>query len=126
MTLQRPIAVSDRQPNWSDAYAMMQGSAAVAQLDRVLGYEPRGRGFESCQPRQMYSTGQLQKSWPVLFGRHLVQLLPVRKLNSSRLRGSRMRSGGTNAVIWLPNRVCGDHAGRTRNRRPSNSASAQR
>jgi hypothetical protein len=25
--------------------------AAVAQLDRVLGYEPRGRGFESCQPR---------------------------------------------------------------------------
>jgi hypothetical protein len=30
----------------------MDGSAAVAQLDRVLGYEPRGRGFESCQPRQ--------------------------------------------------------------------------
>src|SRR5690606_15606566 len=28
--------------------------AAVAQLDRVLGYEPRGRGFESCQPRQNY------------------------------------------------------------------------
>ena len=24
--------------------------AAVAQLDRVLGYEPRGRGFNSCQP----------------------------------------------------------------------------
>ncbi len=28
----------------------MQGFAAVAQLDRVLGYEPRGRGFDSCQP----------------------------------------------------------------------------
>ena len=27
--------------------------AAVAQLDRVLGYEPRGRGFESCQPRHI-------------------------------------------------------------------------
>ncbi len=26
--------------------------AAVAQLDRVLGYEPRGRGFDSCRPRQ--------------------------------------------------------------------------
>jgi len=26
--------------------------AAVAQLDRVLGYEPRGRGFNSCQPHQ--------------------------------------------------------------------------
>ena len=25
--------------------------AAVAQLDRVLGYEPRGRGFNSCRPR---------------------------------------------------------------------------
>ena len=27
--------------------------AAVAQLDRVLGYEPRGRGFNSCQPHQI-------------------------------------------------------------------------
>ena len=27
--------------------------AAVAQLDRVLGYEPRGRGFDSCQPHQI-------------------------------------------------------------------------
>ncbi len=27
--------------------------AAVAQLDRVLGYEPRGRGFNSCQPHHM-------------------------------------------------------------------------
>ncbi len=29
-------------------------SAAVAQLDRVLGYEPRGRGFESCQPHHLF------------------------------------------------------------------------
>jgi hypothetical protein len=28
--------------------------APVAQLDRVLGYEPRGRGFESCRARQFY------------------------------------------------------------------------
>ena len=28
--------------------------AAVAQLDRVLGYEPRGRGFDSCQPHQNF------------------------------------------------------------------------
>jgi len=27
--------------------------AAVAQLDRVLGYEPRGRGFNSCQPHHL-------------------------------------------------------------------------
>ena len=26
--------------------------AAVAQLDRVFGYEPKGRGFESLQPYQ--------------------------------------------------------------------------
>ena len=30
--------------------------AAVAQLDRVLGYEPRGRGFDSCQPHQFYQS----------------------------------------------------------------------
>src|SRR6201999_1942457 len=29
--------------------------APVAQLDRVLGYEPRGRGFESCRARQNYA-----------------------------------------------------------------------
>jgi hypothetical protein len=33
--------------------ARIRGLAAVAQLDRVLGYEPRGRGFESCQPHHM-------------------------------------------------------------------------
>ena len=33
--------------------ARIQVLAAVAQLDRVLGYEPRGRGFESCQPHHM-------------------------------------------------------------------------
>ena len=27
--------------------------AAVAQLDRVFGYEPKGRGFESLQPYQL-------------------------------------------------------------------------
>ncbi len=32
--------------------AIIRGFAAVAQLDRVLGYEPRGRGFNSCQPHQ--------------------------------------------------------------------------
>ena len=32
-------------------------NAAVAQLDRVSGYEPEGRGFESCQPRH-FSTGR--------------------------------------------------------------------
>ena len=26
-------------------------NVSVAQLDRVLGYEPRGRGFESLQTR---------------------------------------------------------------------------
>src|SRR5690606_29429146 len=35
--------------------ATIQSLAAVAQLDRVLGYEPRGRGFDSCQPHQTVS-----------------------------------------------------------------------
>ena len=30
--------------------------AAVAQLDRVFGYEPKGRGFESLQPYQKRSS----------------------------------------------------------------------
>ncbi len=34
--------------------------AAVAQLDRVLGYEPRGRGFNSCRPHQ-YKKQQNQR-----------------------------------------------------------------
>jgi hypothetical protein len=33
-------------------HAIIRSLAAVAQLDRVLGYEPRGRGFDSCQPHQ--------------------------------------------------------------------------
>ncbi len=36
--------------------------AAVAQLDRVLGYEPRGRGFNSCRPRHHFSIKSALKS----------------------------------------------------------------
>ena len=35
--------------------AIILSFAAVAQLDRVLGYEPRGRGFDSCQPHHYFS-----------------------------------------------------------------------
>ena len=41
----------------------MEIFAAVAQLDRVLGYEPRGRGFDSCQPRQNTAKGRLRTSF---------------------------------------------------------------
>ena len=41
----------------------MEIFAAVAQLDRVLGYEPRGRGFDSCQPRQNTVKGRLRTSF---------------------------------------------------------------
>ena len=34
----------------TENHAIFHSCAAVAQLDRVLGYEPRGRGFDSCQP----------------------------------------------------------------------------
>ena len=30
-------------------------------MDRVPGYEPGGRGFESCQPRQFSRTGKLRR-----------------------------------------------------------------
>ena len=40
--------------------------AAVAQLDRVLGYEPRGRGFNSCQPHQPLQ-GLVEKLGPFSF-----------------------------------------------------------
>jgi hypothetical protein len=33
---------------------LLVSRAAVAQMDRVLGYEPRGRGFESCQPHHFF------------------------------------------------------------------------
>ena len=40
--------------------------AAVAQLDRVLGYEPRGRGFNSCQPHHLIQ-GLVEKLGPFFF-----------------------------------------------------------
>ena len=53
-------ATAPPPPSTEDARrgaAILRGFAAVAQLDRVLGYEPRGRGFESCQPHQTKTTG---------------------------------------------------------------------
>jgi hypothetical protein len=45
------------QPARKACYNSMH-DAAVAQLDRVLGYEPRGRGFDSCQPHQKLESPQ--------------------------------------------------------------------
>src|SRR4051794_1603385 len=46
---------------------ILAGFAAVAQLDRVLGYEPRGRGFESCQPHQQINGLREQSRDPLTF-----------------------------------------------------------
>ena len=46
---QKIVRILDR----SDFRAIIQSLAAVAQLDRVLASEARGRGFESRQPRQI-------------------------------------------------------------------------
>ena len=46
----RPQA--DALSTLSSVLYLLLSRAAVAQLDRVLGYEPRGRGFDSCQPHQ--------------------------------------------------------------------------
>ena len=42
--------------------------AAVAQLDRVSGYEPEGRGFNSCQPHQMFEALDRKIKGFLLFG----------------------------------------------------------
>ena len=52
-----PTAILVKHPNCfftclSSRSDIITSSAPVAQLDRVLGYEPRGRGFESCRARQ--------------------------------------------------------------------------
>jgi hypothetical protein len=39
---------------WESLAILLVSRAAVAQMDRVLGYEPRGRGFESCQPHHFF------------------------------------------------------------------------
>jgi hypothetical protein len=44
---------------WESLAILLVSRAAVAQMDRVLGYEPRGRGFESCQPHHFFKAFQL-------------------------------------------------------------------
>src|SRR6185369_11180909 len=59
-------------------------SAPVAQLDRVLGYEPRGRAFESLRARQRNKKYQALRpisDWPFCFpwggiGDSVFQLAP--------------------------------------------------
>ena len=41
--------------------------AALAQLDRVFGYEPKGRGFESLTPCQKNSNLFTSWSFSVIF-----------------------------------------------------------
>ena len=55
-----PMCADDgvaQNPGWIETVVLEYPSlnAAVAQLDRVLGYEPRGRGFNSCQPHHSHN-----------------------------------------------------------------------
>lgn len=47
------------------AYGNIRPVAPVAQLDRVLGYEPRGRGFNSCRAHHYFKG--LRKRRPFFF-----------------------------------------------------------
>ena len=63
--------------------------APVAQLDRVLGYEPRGRGFKSCRARQLKEgVAKLQPLlhlWPVTDLCHHRQLpQPAERISDPR------------------------------------------
>ncbi len=48
--------------------------APIAQMDRVLGYEPRGRGFESCWAHHKFKG--LSKDRPFFMGANIVELAP--------------------------------------------------
>ena len=59
--LQSNFIMKSVQAGWLGFYGIMTRDlliyfyAPVAQLDRVSGFEPGGRRFESCQPRQISS-----------------------------------------------------------------------
>ena len=80
---------------------IMRPFAAVAQLDRVLGYDPRGRGFESCQPHQHHGKARPLPVWLffALGAASSVQLLP----NSVLVQRLRYRAL---QVIGRRNRIC--------------------
>ena len=60
---QKIVRILDR----SDFRAIIQSLAAVAQLDRVLGYEPRGRAFESLRARQIRIKLGTSSEVPIFF-----------------------------------------------------------
>ena len=61
ITLQRRISIHvfskkvlTNNPSRDTIMNVENTNAALAQLDRVFGYEPKGRGFESLTPCQLY------------------------------------------------------------------------
>ena len=73
--------------------------APVAQLDRVLGYEPRGRGFESCRARH---------SMRFFTGPHFLFVLQfsVQRLIRRCLRADGVVASSAIAALCLPEETC--------------------
>ena len=70
--------------------------AAVAQLDRVFGYEPKGRGFESLQP---YHVGAKYALLRRLF-------MPVaKKMSSARSFAPPLQTGPAGCRIFFGNKT---------------------
>ena len=82
---------------------IMEIFAAVAQLDRVLGYEPRGRGFDSCQPRQDTVKGRLRTSF------FFIKINDLRsftvKSGNMRYHGSTPKKGAQEPIPMFDNKI---------------------
>jgi hypothetical protein len=64
-----------RRPGKCRSCDKLRALAPVAQLDRVLGYEPRGRGFESCRARHTFRG--LHKLQPLVISARASPSAPV-------------------------------------------------
>ena len=73
--------------------------AAVAQLDRVLGYEPRGRGFNSCQPHHPIQ-GLVEKLGPFHFLEPFIKIPYSWVMSVSDPISSNSVESKPPAVVW--------------------------
>ena len=80
---------------------MSTKNAALAQLDRVFGYEPKGQGFESLTPRQ--NMGIMLAWFPYfvsVFAREIPCELPPTAI-SPRTRANAYLKPLTQARVWV-------------------------
>ncbi len=99
--MERPYRTYGLEPSTMDGLKRVNNSAPVAQLDRVGGFEPLGREFESLRVRQLKKPRHFGGFFLIVVLEVFQTIFLVRQIVGNNLNRASARRAEYKDVLWL-------------------------